>query len=166
MGMLKMIAPDSSMVPATTETKGEVQTVFPQGLTIGYQMIEGVVMVDPTAAHNHRPLAEIVEKKEVMIDDDQGPGVVPEQFLEDFFLAWIEIGGGFVEDEEFRVHRHDGSKGRPFFLPVAEEMGRFVAQVGETDGGQPLLDPCRHRIFIEPLVHRPEGHILIQGVAE
>jgi hypothetical protein len=85
-------------------------------------------VVHPPLAHHHRPPAEIKEKEQIVVDDDQGAAKGTEQFLEHLFLAGIEVGGGLIEDQHLRLHGHDGGESGAFFLAVAEMMRRLVAQ--------------------------------------
>ena len=157
---------DGSVVAATAETKGEIKAVFAQKGRLGNQFGKGIIVMDGSIAHDYRSIAEIVEKEQVVINDDQGAGVVHQQFLEHLFLVRIEVGGGLVEDKYLRIHGHDGGKGRSFFLAVTEEMGRFVAKFGQSHRRQPLLHPFGYRLFVQALIHRTEGHVVIEGVAE
>ena len=84
--------------------------------------------MDPTIRENHCPLAEVVEKQKVVLDDDQGACILVQQPFEDGLLARIEIGGWLIEDEHMRLHSEDRRQGCPLFLAVTEMMGRFVAQ--------------------------------------
>jgi hypothetical protein len=161
MGMVVMLVDmDALMVAAATETKGKIQPVLAKRLPLGNQLVKGVIVVDGTVAHHHRPITEIIEKEQIVVDNNQRSAIFPQQFLENLFLAWIKIRGRFVENEHLGVHCHNRREGGSFFLAVTEQVGRFVAQFFQADRRQLFENPGDHRILIESLIHRADGHVI------
>ena len=151
---------------AAGEAEGKIEAVLAKGNGLRYQFLEAVIVVQASVGHDDGPRAEIVEKEEVVVDDDEGALEVLQQLFENFFLARIQIGGRLIEDEHFRIHGHDRGKGGPFLLAVTQQMGRLVKQTGKIDRRDAFFHPLPHDLFRQSLVHGTEGDVVEQGVAE
>ncbi len=133
---------------------------------MGHQFAHAVVVMDAAGIEHHRPVAELVEKEQIVADDDQGAGKVAQQVDEDRFLSGIEVGGRLVEDQHLRPHRQQPGQGGPLLLAVTQGVGRLADQIEQADLLQGPLGGDLRLPGRQPLVAGAEGDILQQAVAE
>ena len=77
-------------------------------------------------------------------DEDRGDAIAGAQaFQQGGYLAaavWIEQGGGFVQDQVARSHRHHRGNGHALFFAPREMVGRVVPIGLQVEGRQCLFD--------------------------
>ena len=78
-------------------------------------------------------------------------------------MAGAEEGGGFIEQQQFRLQHHHIRQRQLLLLPQAEHVHRPVQQVAkaETSGDPP--DPAADLALLQPQVHQPVGEIFRHG---
>ena len=76
----------------------------------------------------------------------------------------VERRGRLVEDEHPRVRREDRADGRALLLPAGQRRQRAVADVGEPEQVEHLLDPLAHHVGRQPQLLHAVGELLLQGV--
>ena len=98
--------------------------------------------------------------------DDQRLAQRPKEFNQLAASARIEAGGGFVKDEDARLHGEHG--GECHALPLANgEAHRWPSgKVECANSGECRFDTIVHRTSIKPHMDWTKGHVLPHGRRE
>ena len=134
-------------------------------------MARGVAHADPAVAGEQAdPVGERDDPLEPVLRDQHGqPEVVhePGQRREDVLgRGRVEGGGRLVEHEHPRVHREHRSDRDPLLLPARQGPQVAVAQLGDAEQVERLLDPASHRVGGQPELLHPVGELLLHRVGD
>ena len=78
----------------------------------------------------------------------------------------VEGGGRLVEQEDPRVRGEHRADGDPLLLAAGQLAQRHVAQLGDAEQVEGLLDPLAHRRGGQPELLHPVGELLLDGVGD
>ena len=76
----------------------------------------------------------------------------------------VELAGGLVEHEDVRGRGQRAGDGGPLALAAGEGGGGAVAQVGDAEGVEHLLDPAAHGGGVHAEVLEREGDVVLDLV--
>ncbi len=125
---------------------------------------------DPVALHQHHPVGERHHPLEPVLGQDHADAEVvhqPGQRRQHVLGSGrVEGRGGLVEHEHARMHRQHRPDRDPLLLPAGEGAQVAVAQVGDAQQVEGLLDAATHRGRLEPELLHPVGQLLLDGVGD
>ena len=111
------------------------------------------------AVHMLRPHAHPV------FDDDQGGTGCRDRLHHGIAhllnALWVEVRGGFVQQNGARVHRQDSGEPQALFLTARKRIrGMLMRQVVEPDGGERIINARPDFFACDRKVFGAEGYVI------
>jgi hypothetical protein len=154
------------VILAASEAEGEIEPMGSQIGPLRDQFLHGEIVVYRAPFQHHGTIADSEQERQVVIDDDHRSGKILEQFPEKPLLSGIEIGGGLIENEDFRVHGEYGRQRRTLLLSIAQMVGSLVEEPFERHVLNGVVNARIDFLPVESEIHRAEGDIFIKGIAK
>ena len=123
-----------------------------------------------TGPQQAEPVGERNHPLEPVLRDEDGDAEVVDQSGErgEHVLGGgrVERGGRLVEHQQPRVRGEDGADGDPLLLSSGQGAQVAVAEVGDAEQVERLLDPAAHRGCRQPELLHPEGELFLDRVGD
>src|SRR5690606_9615016 len=119
----------------------------------------------PVAQHDHL-VGKARNQLQLVLDQDDGDAAPLHEVddLKDLLRPdGIQLGRGFVEDENVRLHHQDRRNGHLLLLPTRKLVGAAVPQGGDVQQLQHLVDPPPDLLSGHPQVFQAEADFLFDG---
>ena len=115
---------------------------------------------DGAVRQDHRALAQLQRVRQVVSDHEDGHVKALEDLRHLATGGRVEVGGGFVEDEDLRSHRQHRGDGDPPALTEGQVVRWALRVRAHAHERQGLPHPGLELRSTQPDVVRPEGHVV------
>ncbi len=119
-----------------------------------------------TVLHGEENITGAVQEVPVVGDDDMGMRMACQNMDEMGTGGGIKIVGGFIEEQGFGSHGHNGGEGHHFFFAARKLVGNALGEVLEIEEREGVEGGLACFIGCQAEIERTKGHIFEHGRAE
>ena len=136
-------------------------------LGVREELLRGLILLDPALIDEDDAVGYLAGKAHLVGDHQHGDAGVGQllhqlQHLADHLR--VKGGGGFVEQDDIRVHGQSTGNGHALLLAAGKALGEHIGFIGQADTGQQLLGALGSLLLALELEQlRGQAEVLLDG---
>ena len=131
-----------------------------QWVAVEMLMHLGVIAADKLLPrYGHECCAGLLQKIKVVGNDNPANGQLLQNLDELFLIRWVQIIGGFVQEQCPGLHGQRGCQRDQPFFSAGKLVGEPPGQMWEPKGLKGFLGPCLCRLGLHTEIQRTKGHV-------
>ena len=124
----------------------------------------GVIGNDFTALHDHHPVGGVVDVLQAMLRNDDGGAQLQidlaDRIQEIRGRNGVQLAGGLIQDQDFRLHGHDGRQVQQLLLTTGQICHIPVEPILDAKIACHFRHPQPHSLLVTAQAFQPKGQLM------